>query len=211
MAFFESVPLPTSSSSDAPHPSSELVLERVLVDELGSATDDAQIDNIVDKITPTWWPSTDPATDEVWDEFVRNEIKLVASGEVSALVKPSGTLAAPLMILWHYPSMATTHQAFGVTADDSNPCLRMQFKKFREQSVSNMLTIDSVLRRFDLGLHRRVKVPGEPYDNETEEWKTLNKSLIKWLLDHSAAKVVLLLGKRNVESVTDIFPTAISI
>lgn len=168
-AFFESVPLPIPSSPDAPPPSSEIILEQDLVDELGSTADDAQVDSIVNKIAPTWWPTTKPAIDGVWDESVSNEIQLVSSGEPSVLVKLSDTLATLLMILWHYPTVTIANRAFGQILDRSNPCLRMQCKKFMDQEMSNILTLDTVPRRFDGRLHRRSKAEGEPYDNETEE------------------------------------------
>lgn len=201
------MPVQTPSIYDAPPPSSAIVLEQIFVEGLASTAGDAHIDGMVDKITRTWWPSAEPAIDEEWDNFVGNEIQLASSGEPSDLVKPSGTLAAPLMIMWHYPTMTTSDRAFGMSLDSSNPCVRLQCKKFRDD-MSNALTLDAIPRRYNTTLHRASKAKGEPYHDETEQWKELTRSYVKWYFDKSAAKVVLLLGKRNFQTFTDTFPRA---
>ena len=58
---------------------------------------------------------------------------------ISELVKPSGTLRSCLHLRWHFPTFNTSFSLLGITADISNPCLEMAFKKLGLESGHEVL------------------------------------------------------------------------
>lgn len=61
------------------------------------------------------------------DETVEESIE--PTGLISHLAKPSGTLLSCLHLRWHFPTFNTSFSFLGVTADISNACFEIAFKK----------------------------------------------------------------------------------
>ena len=55
------------------------------------------------------------------------------------LVKPSDPFSTVFHLWWHYPAMATKYPFFGSVADNTNPYLRMGFKKLVLESRQEVL------------------------------------------------------------------------
>jgi len=101
-------------------------------------------------VTARGWPhGDDDELDKRFDRFVES-IKSLPEGKsvhegidttglISNLAKPSGRLLSCLHLRWHFPTFSTSFSFLGATADISNPCLGMAFKKLGLESGNEVL------------------------------------------------------------------------
>jgi hypothetical protein len=101
-------------------------------------------------VTARDWPHGDnDELDKRFDRFVES-IKSLPEGKsvhegidttglISNLAKPSGRLLNCLHLRWHFPTFSTSFSFLGATADISNPCLEMAFKKLGLESGNEVL------------------------------------------------------------------------
>ena len=80
--------------------------------------------SIPSQTTDDYFPS------RIYLEF-ENKEHLLSQRAQKHLVRPSGHVSAPLAAMLHYPNFVCASEAvdFGETADDTNPCLLLLFKK----------------------------------------------------------------------------------
>jgi hypothetical protein len=134
------------------------------------------------------WASHCSKLDGIWTEYAP---KLAEAGQcpLADLVKPSGPLLAPLAIVWHYPSFSSTHNAYGLVFDTSNPCLNLQ--QIKIGSDRRVLTVDAIPKRMF------KPESGNPYDGQSW-WKNFQSVAVKFLEEVTEfTKIRLVLGKEN--------------
>jgi hypothetical protein len=92
------------------------------------------------------WPSYDEKIDAKFQSFVEQETAVSGKAE-GHLIKPSGTLDAPLHLLLHYPTFSTKHPSFGEVSDTTNPCLGLLVSGKGLKAVDGILFSDTSSRR----------------------------------------------------------------
>ncbi|KAK0103579.1 hypothetical protein ONS95_005593 [Cadophora gregata] len=140
--------------------------------------------------TSEWLSCLDTGLDTLWDDFVSDNVSQGLVQMASFLVKPSGSRMATLHLRWHYPTFSTKSPFFGVTADSSNPCLRMAFKKLGLQSGTEVFMDEAVYLRYS----RVDKDDRLPYLKD-QDLTRLHNNFASNLF--SAGRIVLLLSEEN--------------
>jgi hypothetical protein len=74
-----------------------------------------------------YWPAGDPDVDSGWEAFLAYASDIISEYDVLYLVKPSGSLQSLHHVRWNYPSFTSQTLILGVTADISNPYIRLAF------------------------------------------------------------------------------------
>ena len=146
-----------------------------------------------------YFPSWDRRVDEIFHPYVDSMVKDFGL-DAASFVTPSGSLAAPLLILWHYPTIKTTLvPKYGFVGDLSNCCMKSVATKLGIQTDEEMS--DTIFHMEHIHL-RLAPIAGrplrkEPYDHLARSVIHLSASLKNELYEASHAKVALIMCRVN--------------
>ena len=121
-------------------------------------------------------------------------------GKVSELVKPTGSLSAPLILGLNYPTYSTCYRDFGLERDPTNQCLQLIGTELGLQHTltsygKSILWTERVFRRYRPSSSTRAAEEGMSHaDNIPAQAETIHTALYKRMWTESLSKVGIVFG-----------------
>lgn len=153
------------------------------------------------------WPSYgDKEIDTQYEKFILKETR-ESQRPKEHLVKPAGTLSAPLFLQLHYPTFHSKRSSYGESYDETNQSMWHLINQKGLRATDGILFSESSFRR-ERPEPQRYRYP-EHYCGDSENLFLVHREFSHWMMDHSQAKVVVLFGTANAGRFLRRFPESL--